>query len=49
MAYYDETEAQQRFKELLERALDGEIIIITCNGIPLVAEAGGWLRRLGRG
>lgn len=36
MATYDEAEAQVRFDELIERSLEGEVIIITRDGLPIV-------------
>jgi antitoxin (DNA-binding transcriptional repressor) of toxin-antitoxin stability system len=36
MAVYDEAEAQLRFDELLDRALEGELIVITRDGDPVV-------------
>jgi prevent-host-death family protein len=36
MASYDEAEARLRLDELIDRALDGEIIIITRDGVPVV-------------
>jgi len=36
MASYDEAEAQTRFHELIDRALEGEEIIITRDGVPVV-------------
>jgi antitoxin (DNA-binding transcriptional repressor) of toxin-antitoxin stability system len=35
MASYDEAEARLRLDELIDRALDGEIIIITRDGVPV--------------
>jgi antitoxin (DNA-binding transcriptional repressor) of toxin-antitoxin stability system len=36
MASYDEAEAQSRFAELIDRALEGEVIIIARDDISVV-------------
>jgi prevent-host-death family protein len=36
MATYDEAEAQVRFDELIDRSLEGEVIVITRDGVPVI-------------